>query len=118
LAGLPPFSGFLAKFALVREGFDEAHYGVVVVAIVVSLFTLVSMTKIWTGLFWGDIRPEPMDDAQGILRRHSLMGSSTMMLVLVTVLIALLAGPLFEYCEAAARQLADPSRYISAVLGS
>ena len=118
LAGLPPFSGFLAKFALVREGFDEAHYGVVVVAIVVSLFTLVSMTKIWTGLFWGDIRPEPMDDAQGILRRHPLMGSSTMMLVLVTVLIALLAGPLFGYCEAAARQLADPSRYISAVLGS
>ena len=117
LAGLPPFSGFLAKFALVREGFDEARYGVVIVAILVSLFTLVSMTKIWTGLFWGDVDPKPAAGRVGILRHHRLMSMSTVLLVAVTLLIAALAGPLFDYCEAAARQLTEPARYVRAVIG-
>jgi multicomponent Na+:H+ antiporter subunit D len=118
LAGLPPFSGFLAKFSLVREGFADGRYGVVVVAILVSLLTLVSMTKIWTGLFWGDIAPEPPAGRVGVLRHHRLMSASTIAIVGGTLLIAVLAGPLYDYCEAAARQLADPSRYIGAVIGS
>ena len=118
LAGLPPFSGFLAKFALVREGMGDARYGVVIVAIVVSLFTLVSMTKIWTALFWGEVRPAPAPGSRGVLRQHRLMSASTILVVLATLLIAFFAGPLFEYCQAAARQLADPSRYIGAVIGS
>lgn len=118
LAGLPPFSGFLAKFSLVREGFADGRYGVVVVAIFVSLLTLVSMTKIWTGLFWGDVRPEPPAGRVGVLRHHRLMSASTIAIVGGTLLIAVLAGPLYDYCEAAARQLADPSRYIGAVIGS
>lgn len=118
LAGLPPFSGFLAKLSLVREGFDSGQFAVTAIAILVSLFTLVSMTKIWTGLFWGDVEPEPAVGRAGILRHHRLMTSSTVLLVVGTLVIALLAGPLFEYCEAAARQLADPSRYIGAVIGS
>ncbi len=118
LAGLPPFSGFLAKLSLVREGFDSGQFAVTAIAIVVSLFTLVSMTKIWTGLFWGDVDPEPPAGRVGVLGHHRLMTASTALLVVGTLVIALLAGPLFEYCQAAARQLADPSRYISAVLGS
>ncbi|MDA0370815.1 MAG: proton-conducting transporter membrane subunit [Actinomycetota bacterium] len=118
LAGLPPFSGFLAKFSLVREGFADGRYGVVVVAIFVSLLTLVSMTKIWTGLFWGDVTPEPPAGRVGVLRHHRLMSASTIAIVGGTLLIAVLAGPLYDYCEAAARQLADPSRYIGAVIGS
>jgi multicomponent Na+:H+ antiporter subunit D len=118
LAGLPPFSGFLAKFALVREGIDDGQEVVVVVAIVVSLLTLVSMSKIWTGLFWGDDRSPSTPGAVGVLGRHRLMSASTALMVMVTLFIALLAGPIFEYCEAAARQLTDASRYIGAVMGS
>jgi multicomponent Na+:H+ antiporter subunit D len=117
LAGLPPFSGFLAKLSLVREGFDGAEYLVTGVAIVVSLLTLVSMSKIWTGLFWGDVEPEPTTNEPGILRRHRLMSGSTVVLVAGTLVVALLAGPIYDYCEAAARQLADASRYIEAVTG-
>jgi multicomponent Na+:H+ antiporter subunit D len=117
LAGLPPFSGFLGKLSLVREGFDTGQYVVTGVAIAVSLFTLVSMTKIWTGLFWGDVEPEPASGEVGVLRRHRLMSGSTVVLVAGTLAIALLAGPIYDYCEAAARQLADATRYIQAVTG-
>jgi len=60
LAGLPPFSGFVAKFAIIQATLAESHYWVAGVAIVVSIFTLLSMLKIWTGVFMG---AEP-DDLQ------------------------------------------------------
>jgi multicomponent Na+:H+ antiporter subunit D len=53
LAGLPPFSGFVAKYALVLASADA---GVVVVAgllVVVSLFVLMAMMKIWAAMFNG-----------------------------------------------------------------
>ena len=53
LAGIPPFSGFIAKLGLVTAGFDSGEGLVVVVAIACSLLTLVSMTKIWLSVFWG-----------------------------------------------------------------
>ncbi|HVM15771.1 MAG TPA: Na+/H+ antiporter subunit D [Egibacteraceae bacterium] len=53
LAGLPPFSGFVAKLALVEAGLAGGHYTVVTAALVVSMLTLYSMSKIWAGAFWG-----------------------------------------------------------------
>ena len=51
LAGLPPLSGFFAKLLLVRAGLEAGSYTIVVVAIVVGLLTLFSMTKIWAEAF-------------------------------------------------------------------
>ncbi|GAA1813678.1 monovalent cation/H+ antiporter subunit D family protein [Nesterenkonia flava] len=56
LAGLPPFSGFVAKFAIIQATLEQAHYWVAAVAVLVSVFTLLSMLKIWTGVF---MAPEP-----------------------------------------------------------
>jgi multicomponent Na+:H+ antiporter subunit D len=53
LAGLPPFSGFVAKVVLVRAAFLEQAYLAAGLAVGVSLFTLLSMMKIWNGVFWG-----------------------------------------------------------------
>jgi len=53
LAGLPPFSGFVAKYALVLASADA---GVAVVAgllVVVSLFVLMAMMKVWAEMFNG-----------------------------------------------------------------
>lgn len=53
LAGLPPFSGFVAKYSLVLASADA---GVVVVAgllVVVSLFVLMAMMKVWAEMFNG-----------------------------------------------------------------
>lgn len=118
LAGLPPFSGFLAKFALIRAGFDDASHVIVAVAIVGSMLTFLSMTKIWIGLFWGEVRPEPAPDRVGVLRHHKVMSTASVLLVGSTLAIALLAGPLYDFCAGAARQLMEPLMYIDAVRGS
>jgi multicomponent Na+:H+ antiporter subunit D len=118
LAGLPPFSGFIAKFALVRAGLDAEHYVIIAVALFGSLLTLVSMTKIWIGVFWGEVRPEPPAGRVGILRHHRVMTAATAAMVVGTVAIAVAAGPIYHYVTMAGAQLADPSVYIEAVLGS
>ncbi len=58
LAGLPPFSGFVAKYALVLASADA---GVVVVAgllVVVSLLVLMAMMKVWAEMFNGKRHPD------------------------------------------------------------
>jgi multicomponent Na+:H+ antiporter subunit D len=118
LAGIPPFSGFLAKYSLIRSGFDDSQWLIIGIAIVVSLLTLISMTKIWIGLFWGDITPPVPTERVGILRHHQLMTLSTVVLISGTVVIAFMAGPLYEFCVGAAEQLVDPMMYVKAVRGS
>ena len=59
LAGVPPFSGFVAKLGLLQAGVSASHGVIVGVALVVSLLTLFSMMKIWSAVFWGEKPSEP-----------------------------------------------------------
>lgn len=51
LAGLPPLSGFWAKFILIKAGFEVQEYFVVGIALITGLLTLFSMMKIWVNAF-------------------------------------------------------------------
>ncbi len=113
LAGVPPLSGFVAKFALVEAGLSAHAWVVVGVSLVVSALTLFSMTKIWAGAFGGDV--EPVAAAQR--RPPVLMVAPTVVLAAVSVTIALAAGPLYDFTERAAAELLDPAQYRTEVLG-
>ena len=118
LAGLPPFSGFVAKFALVEAGLSSGQYGVVAVSILVSLLTLFSMTKIWGGAFWGEVQftddaADPDDPPKGM----GVMYLSVGFLVVLSLVVALAAGPLYNLSARAAEELLTPERYVSEVLG-
>ena len=119
LAGLPPFSGFVGKLALVQEGMAQQRYVVVGVSLAVSLLTLFSMTKIWAGAFWGTPDEEPASDhaprAQGTISRMAMW--STGGLVVIGLAIALGAGPLWDMSSRAGEWLMDPSQYIGLVFG-
>ena len=55
LAGIPPFSGFLGKLALVQAGVEDHEWLAatgVVAAIATSLLTLYAIAKIWNRAFW------------------------------------------------------------------
>jgi multicomponent Na+:H+ antiporter subunit D len=110
LAGIPPFSGFVAKLALVQEGISLDQGSIVAVSLAVSLLTLFSVTKIWGGVFWG----EPTE-AKG--RAPGGMVAATAVVVVLSLGVALLAGPLVELAERAAADLVDPSVYSRLVLG-
>jgi multicomponent Na+:H+ antiporter subunit D len=120
LAGLPPFSGFVGKLALVQAGLAGQAYTVTAISLGVSALTLFSMTKIWAGVFWGEPDrdpPEPAARGASPLRAPRLMTGATVGLVAVTLLIALTAHPLWRLSERAATGLLEPTAYTEAVLG-
>jgi multicomponent Na+:H+ antiporter subunit D len=128
LAGLPPFSGFFGKLALVQAGFAIDRWVITGVALGGSILTLFSMTKIWAGVFWGSPAEEPAPAAGGgtalaertetRLRIPTLMTGATVALVSLTLVIAVAAEPLYDLSVRAAEDLVDPSGYVDAVLGA
>ena len=125
LAGVPPFSGFLAKLALVEAGLAVDHLLIVLIALSVSLLTLYSMLKIWNAAFW---KPLPaVEHASGAaaapaqsvasVRLPRAMMASIVLLVACSLALSVAAGPAFELVDAAALQLMEPAGYIDAVLG-
>lgn len=119
LAGLPPFSGFVAKFAVIAAGIEANATLIVIVALVGGALTLLSMAKIWIGVFWG-APPEPdqatpatSDQPVRARANQRLMVAATCLAVAGTVAISFLAGTLFDLSEQAAIDLRDSSTYIS-----
>jgi multicomponent Na+:H+ antiporter subunit D len=121
LAGLPPFSGFVAKLALVEEGLNLQHGAIVAVSLLVSLLTLFSMTKIWGGAFWGvpkDYRGTVHEEDRPLrLHMNPLMLGATAALVGLSLVISVAAAPLYALSERAADTLVERTPYIEAVLG-
>jgi len=118
LAGIPPFSGFVAKVGLVQAGVEGRAWAVVAVSVLVSVLTLFSMTKIWGGAFWGEPQVE-VEPEQAIVARWGgtvpMLGATTALVVL-SLAIAAFAGPLYELAERAAADLLDPAGYVGLVL--
>jgi multicomponent Na+:H+ antiporter subunit D len=115
LAGLPPFSGFVAKLALVDAGISTGAYVIVGVSLVGSILTLLSMTKIWIGAFWGEVTPAAVP---GSARRSvMIMQTSAALAVGGTIAVAVFAGPLWIMCERIGEELLSVTPYVTAVLG-
>jgi len=117
LAGVPPLSGFFAKLILVIAGLQTHSYIIVSVALIVSLLTLFSMTKIWANVFW-KAAPPALPDCHGMTASR-WRGFLMPMIVLagITIAIGFLAGIVFDVSAVAAEQLMNPAAYIKAVLG-
>ena len=112
LAGVPPFSGFVAKLMLIKGGIEAGSYGIVGMSVVVSFLTLFSMMKVYRYVFWGT--PHGRKRAQSGERARV---TSVALLVGLGIALALGAAWTIPYAELAAQQLLDPEAYVSAVLG-
>lgn len=122
LAGFPPLSGFWAKLTLIFAGLEIESYPIVIVALVVGLLTLFSMTKIWAAAFWSPLADEKLDISDFRKRITpwdlTLLVIPMVILAILTLTIGLYAQPFFDVSLEAAEQLLDPSLYIRAVLGN
>ena len=114
LAGIPPLSGFWAKFVLVKASLDASAWIAAGVALLTGIFTLLSMSKIWNEAF---LKPHPAGTA-GMRSTAGLRPAlwAVTALAAMTVAIGLAAGPVMDYAVAAAEQLAAPAAYIDAVV--
>ena len=115
LAGVPPFSGFVAKLALVDAGIEAVAIPIVVVALANSVLTLLSMVKIWSGVFWGE-QMTAAPDAPVERGGRRLMVGAAAAAVIGSLVISATAGGLWDLSERAATGLLDSSIYIDAVL--
>ena len=134
LAGIPPFSGFLGKVALLRGGVADGGwlaYVLVVGGVVTSLLTLYAMAKVWNRAFWQSPPDSVGTPAEGALHGSDAIvdeevdvQSSTLpvsmlvptaALVIVGLVFTVAAGPLFDITERSAHELRERTPYISAV---
>jgi multicomponent Na+:H+ antiporter subunit D len=120
LAGIPPLSGFFAKFIIIRAGIEASAFTVSAIALVVGLLTLYSMIKIWAEVFWKAL-PEEVDGSK-LDHRHNDRGMVFLLipcigLALCTLYIGINGQPVYELAQQAAEQLLNPQGYIQAVLG-
>ena len=111
LAGVPPFSGFLGKLAIVDGAFATGAYGVGALVLVVGLLTLLSMGRTWADSFW---RPS---DATDLATPGTAFLVAIAALSLVTIAMTIGAEPLFELTARSAQQLLQREEYVRAVLG-
>ncbi len=117
LGGIPPLSGFWAKFTVIRAGLEGQHYFLVTVALLVGVLTLFSMTKIWAEAFWKNKEQTEADtDPYAGERLPFSMTAPCIALAAVTVVLGLFSNPLFNLAQTAAAQLLDPAAYIEIVL--
>jgi multicomponent Na+:H+ antiporter subunit D len=113
LGGIPPLSGFFAKFALVREGLALGQGWIVAAALAVGLLTLYSMIKIWNEAFW---KNAPAGERQPDRKVPLMMMAPAVALAACTVMFGVFPGVFMDYSLRAAEQLVDPSAYVEAVL--
>lgn len=113
LGGIPPLSGFFAKFALVREGLALGQWVATAAALAVGLLTLYSMIKIWNEAFWKDA---PAGERQPHRKIPAMMLAPAVTLAAGTLLFGVFPGQLIDFALATADQLIDPESYIKAVL--
>lgn len=133
LGGIPPFSGFIGKVGLIEGGVINGTllaWVMIAASIITSLLTLIVMMRIWTRVFW-----RPIEDSEDPARRgteeakraetgrKSLRTDSiglvmpTVVLVTLGVGLTVVAGPLFDFADAAANDMIHRTPYIEAVLG-
>lgn len=122
LAGVPPLSGFWAKLAIIKACVDAQQYWLLFFALFTGMFTLLSMVKIWTEVFWKPA-PEPVaSDTEPPLRptplsrrQFALMVSPIILLASVTVAMGIFPQVMLTASKRAAVSILDTAGYAAVV---
>jgi len=117
LAGLPPLSGFAAKYLIIKAGIEADKTGIALVALFVGLFTLFSMIKIWLEVFWKNAPKDENEETPEKPKSYPFMLTGSIMLAVSIIVMGIFAGPIYTFCEEAARNLLNVQEYIKFVLG-
>ena len=117
IAGLPPLSGFIAKFALLNAALGSlpdqpirlASWVLLSMLILSGLAAFVAVIRAGIRVFWAS--PD-----RSIPRVRLIEIGPVLMLLMLCILQAIYAGPLMRYMETTAQSLHAPTDYIGSVL--
>ncbi|MET7302477.1 Na+/H+ antiporter subunit D [Embleya sp. NPDC005575] len=130
LGGIPPLSGFLGKWLLLRAGAEigsSASYVLIGAAVGTSLLTLYAMARVWGQVFGGSpdtsgataysfaasLSGRDVVATSSVLPRA--MTTATCALVAVSLAFTVLAGPLVALTDRVGTELVGRFAYIEAV---
>ncbi|NMG67854.1 monovalent cation/H+ antiporter subunit D [Azoarcus indigens] len=115
ITGLPPLSGFVAKFGLIAAALEGAagltpvgSWALIAALLLSGLAGLIALTRNGIRVFWSNARSTP--------RLQVAEAGPVAALLLLCVALAALAGPAMDYLQGTAATLHAPERYIDAVL--
>ena len=122
LAGMPPLSGFLAKFAMISAMFNLEGLGtsgtipaeswaVAAFLVLSGLATTIALMRTGISIFWVTFDGE-------VPRVRGVEMAPVLLLLGLCLLLTLLAGPAMSYMETTAQYLHQPGNYIAGVLGN
>jgi len=121
ISGLPPLSGFIAKFALLASALNPqgmqagivsaAAWTLVVMLILSGLAALIAMTRAGIRVFWAS--PD-----RAVPRVRLVEMAPVAILLLLCLMLTIQAGPILRFTQATAQSLHAPHDYIRAVLGT
>jgi multicomponent K+:H+ antiporter subunit D len=111
LSGLPPLSGFVGKFLILRASLDHPAWPwLFAVVLMGGLFAMIALARSGSLLFFRPTgAPASMTASVPVAPAVALIG----LLLMLTVA----AGPVREFTGATADQLLQPHLYVHAVLG-
>ncbi|WP_040167838.1 Na+/H+ antiporter subunit D [Microbacterium gorillae] len=125
LGGLPPFSGFLGKYALFSAAAEVGTpimWVLIVIGVITSLLTLYALMRAWNLAFWredaeapdtesrlGHLGSAPAADEESERRAiPRIMTWATGGMVVVTLCLTAFAGPLFALADRIGDSLVEP----------
>ena len=116
VAGLPPLSGFVGKFLILRASSGQPVVWAVI--LLTAVLALVTLAHAGSRLFFSPASALATHDPRG-LEPASVHLEALAIIGLLGLIVALTvaAGPAYDYALATAAQLADPAFYVHAVLG-
>ncbi len=122
LAGMPPMSGFVAKFALLTSVLNPSGLTVIIgppisasawtllaLLIISGLTTVISLTRVGIRTFW-------VPSGRAVPRLRVIEVFPIAAFVVLSMVLVVKAQPVMHYFESAARALHDPQDYIHNVL--
>jgi len=117
LSGLPPLSGFIAKFAMLSAMMGTGAIGVpptapvwtlIILVILSGVAALISMTRVGIRTFWTSL--------EGVVPRVLVIEIVPVMFLLaLTLFLTVQANSAMQYMDTTIRTLSNPSLYIDAV---
>ncbi|QWZ60674.1 monovalent cation/H+ antiporter subunit D [Acinetobacter pittii] len=124
LAGLPPFSGFLGKVFILQATVEASYQGWIIgVVLVVSLLSIIALTRVGFILFWRASPPEedPIHPAYILYRalpERAPPRNDQVIYILLAGLIAyvVFAAPIQHYTLSTAEQIQDHALYQHSIL--
>lgn len=116
LGGIPPLSGFFAKFLVIKASFESESWIGGFCAIAVGMLSLFSMIKIWAEAFLKKSEDIEVLSNNELALDKSMLIPATFMTALI-ILMGLGSSHLFSFTMDISNQILDPLIYIRAVLG-